>query len=69
MINLITRLLINVLAILLVAYYVPGVDVEGFYVALIVAIILGLLNLTVKPILVILTLPINILTLGLLFLS
>lgn len=65
MINLITRLLINILAILLVAYYIPGINVEGFYTALIVAVILGLLNLTIKPILVVLTLPINIITLGL----
>ena len=65
MINLITRLLINVLALLLVAYYIPGISVDGFYTALVVALILGLLNLTIKPILVILTLPINILSLGL----
>ena len=65
MINLIIRLLINIVAILLVAYYVPGVSVEGFYTALIVSIILGFLNLTIKPILVILTLPIKIITLGL----
>jgi putative membrane protein len=64
--NLISRLLINVLAILLVAYYVPGITVDGgFYTALIVAIILGLFNLTIKPVLILLTLPINILTLGL----
>ena len=65
MINLITRLLINVAAILLVANYMPGISVDGFYTALVIAIILGALNLTLKPILVILTLPINIVTLGL----
>lgn len=63
--NLIGRLLINILAILLVAYYIPGISVDGFYTALIVAIILGLINVTIKPVLFVLTLPITILTLGL----
>ncbi|MAF59771.1 hypothetical protein CL631_02925 [bacterium] len=65
MINLILKLLTTVLALLLVANYVPGIEVSSFYIALIVSIILGVINLTVKPILVILTLPINLLTLGL----
>ncbi len=63
--QLIFRLLINALAILAVAYFVPGVAVTGFYTALIVALVLGLLNVIIKPILLILTLPITILTLGL----
>lgn len=63
--KLLIRLLINALAILLVAYLVPGVAVNGFYTALIVAVVLGLLNLVIKPLLVVLTLPITILTLGL----
>jgi len=61
----VAKLLITALALLAVAYLLPGVVVESFYSALIVAIILGLLNLVVRPVLVILTLPINILTLGL----
>ena len=61
----ILKLLITALALLLVAYLLPGVAVSSFYIALIVAVLLGLLNLIVKPILVVLTLPINILTLGL----
>lgn len=65
MIKLITRLLISVFAILLVANYIPGIEVSGFYIALIVAVILGIINLTLKPVLFILTLPINVLTLGL----
>jgi len=60
-----TKLLITVLALLFVAEYVPGIVVSGFYIALIVALILGLINLTFKPILLVLTLPINIITLGL----
>ena len=65
MIYLLTRLLVVVLALLLVAEFVPGIEVEGFYTALIVAIILGLLNITIKPILFVLTLPITLLTFGL----
>lgn len=63
--KLLIRLLINALAILLVAYLVPGVAVSGFYTALIVAVVLGLLNLVIKPLILLLTLPITILTLGL----
>jgi len=63
--RILAKLLITALALLAVAYLLPGVVVSSFYIALIVAVILGLLNLVVKPILVVLTLPINILTLGL----
>ena len=52
-------------AVLLAAYVVPGFVIGGFYTALIVAIVLGVLNITIKPILSILTLPLNIITLGL----
>jgi len=51
--------------LLLVSRYVPGILVESFYTAVIVAIVWGILGLTVKPVLKLLTLPINILTLGL----
>jgi len=61
----ILRWLVNALALLVVANVVPGFTVASLYVALIAAIILGLLNAVVKPILLILTLPINIVTLGL----
>ncbi len=63
--NIIIRLLLNAAAMLLVAYLVPGFAVDGFYAALIAALILGIVNAILKPILVILTLPINIMTLGL----
>lgn len=65
MYSLITRLLINILALLLVAYLIPGISVDGFFSAFIVAILLGLLNIFIKPILILLTLPITLLTLGL----
>ncbi len=63
--HLLIRLLINALAILLIAYLVPGVAVSGFYAALIVAVVLGLINLIIRPLIILLTLPITILTLGL----
>lgn len=62
---LLLRLIINTGAILLLPYLISGIEVRGIYTALIVAIILGILNTLIKPIVVILTLPITILTLGL----
>ena len=59
------KILITALALIAVAYVLPGVLVETFYVALIVAIVMGFLNLILKPILVVLTLPVTIMTLGL----
>jgi putative membrane protein len=65
MMKLLLKLVITALALLGVAYLIPSITVDSFYTALIVALILGLLNLTVRPILFVLTLPITILTLGL----
>jgi putative membrane protein len=63
--KLIAKVLVTALALVLVAEFLPGFTVNGMYPALIGALILGLLNVTVKPILIILTLPISIITLGL----
>lgn len=57
-------LFINTLAILITAYLLPGVKVESFLTAIVVAVVLGLLNTFIKPILIILTLPVTIITLG-----
>ena len=57
--------LLNALALLAVAYLVPGIYVAGFAAALVAALVIGLVNMLIKPILVLLTLPITILTLGL----
>lgn len=57
--------LIAALAIMVVAYVLPGVLVDSFFVAMVVAVVLGFINLLVRPALLMLTLPINILTLGL----
>jgi len=50
---------------LITAYILPGVHVENYLVALIVAVVLGIVNTLVRPILVFFTLPVTILTLGL----
>ncbi len=59
------RLLVSALAAMLTAYLLPGVKIDNFITALILALVLAVLNLLVKPVLVILTLPATILTLGL----
>jgi len=59
------RVLINALAIMLAASIVPGIEVSGLVPALVGGLLLALLNAIVRPILIILTLPITILTLGL----
>lgn len=61
----IVSLLITAVAVFLSAYLVPGVVVASFGTSIIVSLVLALLNSIVKPILLFLTLPINILTLGL----
>ena len=53
------------LAVMLVAFIIPGIEVDGFWGALIAAIILGLANTFIKPILSFISLPLNFLTLGL----
>jgi len=63
--NLIIRLLLNAVAVFVLAHLLSGVTLDGYVAAIIVAIVLAILNLLVKPILVILTLPVTIVTLGL----
>lgn len=58
-------LLLSSLAVFVTAYILPGVHVDNFIAAVVMAIMLGVVNAFVKPILVFLTLPINLLTLGL----
>lgn len=62
---LLIRWLVNALTLLGIAYYVPGIGVDSFYSALIAALVLGLVNALIRPLIILLTLPINILTLGL----
>lgn len=65
LILLISRVLLVALTLLLISEFMPGITITGVYPAIITALILGVLNAVVRPILVILTLPISILTLGL----
>jgi putative membrane protein len=57
--------IVSALAIIASAYILPGVHVAGFTTALVLALVLGIINAVIKPVLVILTLPINVITLGL----
>ncbi|HXM81280.1 MAG TPA: phage holin family protein [Burkholderiales bacterium] len=57
--------LINTLALILVAYLMPSISVSSFWSALLAAAVLGLVNTVIRPILILLTLPVTILTLGL----
>ncbi|MGX7667136.1 phage holin family protein [Flavobacterium pedocola] len=63
--NLLIRLLITTVLIVVLAHFLPGIHVDTIKAALIVAVVLGLLNTFLKPILVFFTLPITIFTLGL----
>jgi putative membrane protein len=63
--GIVIRWLILTAAILLTAYILKGIQVDGFFSALAAAAILSILNAIFRPVLIILTLPINILTLGL----
>jgi len=59
----------NAMALVAVAYFVPGIVVDGFGSALLAALVLGLINTLIRPLLVLLTLPISLLTLGLFILA
>ena len=68
--NLFTRLLLSSIAVIVAAYLLPGIALTGgsldaFITAFIVAVIISLLNVTIKPLLIILTIPITVVTLGL----
>ena len=65
MISFLIRLVVNAAALMLCAYILPGVSVTGFTGALIAALVLGIVNAILRPILFILTLPLQIVTLGL----
>ena len=57
--------ILNAVALLVVAYVLPGIVVASFGSAMLAALVLGLINMLVKPVLILLTLPITIVTLGL----
>jgi len=59
------RLLLNTAFLLIASYTIQGIEINSFYAALVTAVFLGFFNALVRPVLIFLTLPINILTLGL----
>lgn len=61
----IMRLILNAIAFYIVAYLVPGIEVVGIEALAVVAVVWGILSMLVKPVLILLTLPINVLSLGL----
>lgn len=62
----IISLLLSTVAVMVTAYILPGVHVANFFTALVVAVVIGIVNSLILPLLLLITLPINILTLGLL---
>lgn len=63
--KLIIRIIITGFLVLLLANWLPGVNVAGIWTSLVVALVLGILNVFIKPILVLFTLPVTIITFGL----
>lgn len=63
--NLIVRLLVNALIVFGLAWALPGIHIASFWTAILVALVIAVLNIFVKPLLIILTIPVTILTLGL----
>lgn len=62
--NFLLKLVFSAIAVMLVAYLLPGVHVADFGIAFLVSVLFSLLNVTLKPLLIILTIPITFLTLG-----
>ncbi|MGA7613537.1 MAG: phage holin family protein [Thermoanaerobaculia bacterium] len=65
MTRLLLRWVLSAVALFIVTYLVPGISVNGFGILFIAALVLGLLNAIVRPVLFVLTLPLTIVTLGL----
>ena len=67
--NFIARILVSALAVFIVAHILPGVKIDSYLSAILLALVLAFLNQIVKPILTILTIPITVFTLGLFLLA
>jgi putative membrane protein len=65
MLSFFLRWLITAVSLLITAQIVPGIEIKNFTVALIAAVVLGLINAIIRPLLILFTLPLTILTLGL----
>jgi len=62
--SLLAKLLITMVALFVTAYILPGMTIEGLFAGFVAALILGLVNIVIKPIFIILTLPLTILSMG-----
>jgi putative membrane protein len=62
--NAFIKLILTAVAVLVVAYLLPGVHVDGFFTAFVIAIVLAILNVLIKPVFILLTIPLTFLTLG-----
>lgn len=59
------RLILTTFAVIITSYILPGVELKGFLTALAVAVVIGFLNLFVKPLLILFTIPVTVVTFGL----
>lgn len=66
--NFLVNIFISAIAVAISAFLIPGIRVEGFFDSVLVAVVLAILNRFVKPLLVIVTFPITVVTLGLFYL-
>lgn len=62
--NIVGKILINVVALLVVAYIIPGFEIPDFKTAVVAAIIIGIINTFIRPVLQLIALPLSIMTLG-----
>lgn len=67
--NFLGKILLSSIAVIIASYLIPGIYVDNFFAAVIIAVILSLLNVTIKPLLIVLTIPLTILSLGLFLLA
>ena len=63
--KLIVKVLLTAIAVVVIANFLPGVEIASYTSAIVVAVVLGLLRVTIKPLLILFTLPATIVTLGL----
>jgi len=63
--NILVKIFLSSIAVIIASYLLPGVVVDGFVTAIIVAVLLALLNSSVKPLLILFTIPLTVFTLGL----
>ncbi len=62
--GMIRNLLVNTISIFAVSYILSGIEVDSFLIALVVAVVMAVLNVTLKPLLVLITIPLTIVTFG-----